>query len=97
MVHLFGIQDDILDEKSGQLSFANSGPCCVATVGYILTDPEGVATPAHSRDLDFRVVLGCHYANTPPAAKSQVTAILDGATIRIAPPNAILRTGDGDR
>jgi hypothetical protein len=55
MVHLFGIQDDILDEKSGQLSFANSGPCCVATVGYILTDPDGVATPAHSRDLDFRV------------------------------------------
>ena len=27
----------------------------MATVGYILTDPEGVATPAHSRDLDFRV------------------------------------------
>jgi len=43
------------------------------------------------------VVLGCPHANTPPAAKSQVTAILDGATIRIAPPNAILRTGDGDR
>jgi hypothetical protein len=43
------------------------------------------------------VVLGCHYANTPPAAKSQVTAILDGAAIRIAPSNAVLRTGHGGR
>ena len=48
-VHLFGLQVDILDEQSEKL-FANSGPCCVATVGYILTDPEGVGTPAHCCD-----------------------------------------------
>ena len=28
---------------------------CVATVGYILIDPEGVGTPAHCCDQDFRV------------------------------------------
>ncbi len=27
----------------------------MATVGYIRTGPEGVATPVHSRDQDFRV------------------------------------------
>ncbi len=35
--------------------FADSGPGGVATVGYIRTGPEGVATPAHCCDQDFRV------------------------------------------
>jgi hypothetical protein len=43
------------------------------------------------------VVLGCHYTNTPPAVKDQVTAIIDGDTIGLTTSNTVLRTGEGDR
>ena len=49
-----------------------------------------------SRDITL-VVLGCHYTNTPPAEKRQVTAKIDGVAIQLAPSNAVLRAGAGDR
>jgi hypothetical protein len=49
------------------------------------------------RDQIPEVVLGCHYTNTPNAAKEHVTAIIDGNEIRLAGSNAVLRVGDGDR
>ena len=41
--------------NSASRLFPDSSPGVVATVGYIRTGPEGVVTPAHSRDQDFRV------------------------------------------
>ncbi len=41
--------------SSAEALFADSGPGCVATVGYIRADPEGIATPAHTRYQDFSV------------------------------------------
>ena len=46
---------------------------------------------------DTRVVLRCHYTNTPGWENDQVTAILDGGPIGLAGANAVLRLGDGDR
>ncbi len=46
---------------------------------------------------EFLVVLGCHYTNTHILVKVQATAVVDGDAIHLAGPNAVLRTGDGDR
>ena len=41
-------------------------------------------------------VLRCHYTNTPPGTKCQVTAVIDGGAIGLVASSGVLRTGDGD-
>jgi hypothetical protein len=45
----------------------------------------------------FGVVLGWRYTNTPAAANSLVTLIIDGGPIGLTASNTVLRTGEGDR
>jgi hypothetical protein len=46
---------------------------------------------------DKKVVLGCHYTNTPAPEKGQVTAIINGEPVGLPAVNSAMRVGDGDR